>query len=47
MIITTTETIPGKEITEILGIFMLVKFLLVIAKRIDDKDKEDFEKRKY
>lgn len=29
------------------GIFMLVKFLLVIARRIDDKDKEDFEKRKY
>ncbi len=29
------------------GMFMLVKFLLVIARRIDDKDKEDFEKRKY
>lgn len=29
------------------GIYMLVKFLLIIARRIEDKDKEDFEKRKY
>lgn len=28
------------------AIFMLVKLLLVIARRIEDKDKENFEKRK-
>lgn len=30
-----------------LGIYMLVKILLIIARRVEDKDKEDFEKRKY
>lgn len=38
MIVTTAETVPGREITEI---------LLIIARRVEDKDKEDFEKRKY
>ncbi|MDZ7738640.1 MAG: hypothetical protein U5K32_06150 [Bacteroidales bacterium] len=28
------------------GIFMLVKLLLVIARRVEDKDRETFEKRK-
>jgi len=28
------------------AIYMLVKLLLVIARRIEDKDKETFEKRK-
>ncbi|MFP4489510.1 MAG: hypothetical protein ACLFN1_09425 [Bacteroidales bacterium] len=28
------------------GIFMLVKLLLVIARRVEDKDNETFEKRK-
>ncbi|MGM0528903.1 MAG: hypothetical protein ACQERS_10880 [Bacteroidota bacterium] len=30
-----------------LGIYMMVKILLIIARRVEDKDKEDFEKRKY
>lgn len=29
------------------GIYILVKILLIIARRVEDKDKEDFEKRKF
>jgi len=29
------------------AVYILVKILLVIARRIEDKDREDFEKRKY
>jgi len=28
------------------GIYVLVKILLIIARRVEDKDKETFEKRK-
>ena len=29
------------------AVYMLVKILLIIARRVEDKDREDFEKRKY
>jgi hypothetical protein len=29
------------------AIYILVKILLIIARRVEDKDREDFEKRKY
>jgi len=29
------------------ALYILVKILLIIARRVEDKDREDFEKRKY
>ena len=29
------------------AIYILVKILLIIARRVEDKDRENFEKRKY
>jgi hypothetical protein len=29
------------------AIYFIVKILLIIARRVEDKDREDFEKRKY
>lgn|GEM_PF-1383129 len=29
------------------GIYFLVRLLLIIARRVEDRDKETFEKRKY
>ncbi len=29
------------------AIYILVKILLIVARRVEDKDREDFEKRKY
>ncbi|MDT8402050.1 MAG: hypothetical protein RQ743_10170 [Bacteroidales bacterium] len=29
------------------AVYILVKILLIIARRVDDKDRENFEKRKY
>ena len=29
------------------AIYILVKILLIVARRVEDKDRENFEKRKY
>lgn len=29
------------------AVYILVKILLIIARRVEDKDRENFEKRKY